>query len=160
MVTHFNPTTTIKEAVSGKEALYQAISKMLPGAHNLYLAMRADGSFKSITVRTVGGQSTPGESLVEVGKHQTSHTLDDVEGTLIGFRSPQYMQGISVAGDHLHFISKSRSQGGHVLAFEAHGELELKVAAIWNVHLELPRDADFNEATLAADRKSLARVEG
>lgn len=160
MVTNFRPTVSIKEAASGKEALYHAISKMLPGAHNLYLAMRADGGFKSITVRTVGGQSRPGEGLVEVGKHQTSHTLENIEGTLIGFRSPQYMQGISVAGDHLHFISTNRSQGGHVLAFEADGELDLKAAAIWNIHLELPRNTDFNEAQLAADRKSLARVEG
>lgn len=160
MATHFKPTITVKMLIPGKDALFDILSKIVPGAHNLYLAMRMDGIFKSITVRTVGGQSSPSEGLLDVGKHQVSHTLENVEGTLIGFRSPQYMQGISVAGDHLHFISTARSLGGHVLAFEAEAEVELKVAAIWKIHLELPQDTDFNNAYLAADRTALAIVEG
>lgn len=160
MITHFKPTTAIKLTIPGKDALFDVLSKILPEAHNLYLAMRVDGVFKSITVRTVGGQTSPSEGLVDVGKHQVSHTLENVEGTLIGFRSPRYMQGISVAGDHLHFISAARSQGGHVLAFEAEAKLELKATVIWKVHLELPRHPDFNNANLAADRAAIADVEG
>ncbi len=160
MVTQFKPTIAVKMLIPGKDALFHILSKIVPGAHNLYLAMRVDGLFKSITVRTVGGQNSPSEGLLDVGKHQVSHTLENVEGTLIGFRSPRYMQGISVAGDHLHFVSTVRSRGGHVLGFEAEAEAELKVAAIWKIHLELPRDADFNNADLAADRAALAVVEG
>jgi len=160
MITQFQPTASAKKAISGKPALYDAISSMFPDAHNLYLAMRVDGYFNLVTFRTVGGQSKPGEGLVEVGKHQTTHEKQNIKGTLIGFRSPKYMQGISVAGDHLHFISSDRSLGGHVLSVRADDELDIKAAPIWNIHIELPRDADFNEAKLAAERESLAGVEG
>src|SRR5579871_6641463 len=84
MVTHFKPTITVKMLIPGKNALFDILSKVVPGAHNLYLAMRMDGFFKCITVRTVGGQSTPSEGLLDVGKNQVSHTLENVEGTLIG----------------------------------------------------------------------------
>ncbi|HET9184774.1 MAG TPA: acetolactate decarboxylase, partial [Solirubrobacterales bacterium] len=39
----------------------------------------------------------------------------DVEGTMLGFRFPTYVEGIEVAGYHLHFISADRGRGGHVL---------------------------------------------
>jgi len=160
MITQFRQTMSTKRAISGKPELYDTISNMLPEAHNLYLAIRVDGAFNLVTYRTVGGQSKPGEGLVEVGKHVTAHEEQNIKGTLIGFRSPKYMEGISVAGDHLHFISNDRSVGGHVLSIEADEELDIKVAPIWNVRIELPRDADFNEAKLAVDRESLAGVEG
>ena len=34
---------------------------------------------------------------------------------MLGFRFPAYVEGIEVAGYHLHFISADRSRGGHVL---------------------------------------------
>jgi alpha-acetolactate decarboxylase len=57
MVTHFKPTIAVKIVIPGKDALFDILSKIVPGVHNLYLPMRVDGVFKSITVRTVGGQS-------------------------------------------------------------------------------------------------------
>ena len=34
---------------------------------------------------------------------------------MLGFRFPAYVEGIEVAGYHLHFVSDDRSRGGHVL---------------------------------------------
>ena len=42
--------------------------------------------------------------------------LADVEGTMVGFRFPDYSEGIEVSGYHLHFITADRTRGGHVLA--------------------------------------------
>lgn len=162
MTTHFKPTQTIDAVLADKADLYGLLSFILPEAHNIYLAIRVTGVFKSVTVRTVGGQSTPHEGLSEVGKHQTSHTFEEpMEGTIIGFRSPAYMQGVSVAGDHLHLISADRTRGGHLLALASEGEVKVEVAPIAKFHLELPvHDEEFNEAELKGDADGIAAVEG
>src|SRR5206468_762895 len=41
--------------------------------------------------------------------------LVDVEGTMVGFRFPDYGEALEVSGYHLHFITADRSRGGHVL---------------------------------------------
>lgn len=162
MATHFEPAHTATAVLADKADLFGFLSFLLPEAHNLYLAVRITGVFKSVTVRTVGGQSKPHEGLAEVGKHQTSHTFEEpMEGVIVGFRSPDYMQGVSVAGDHLHFLSKDRTRGGHLLALASEGEVNVEVAPISKFHLELPvHDEDFNEAGLKGDGAGIAAVEG
>ncbi|KAM0426564.1 hypothetical protein ACHAPT_008256 [Fusarium lateritium] len=161
MVTRFEPTTTISRPLQNKDTLAQALSQLLPGIKNHYLAFRVDGVFKSVTVRTVGGQQSPGESLAELGKRQASHSFEQVRGSIIGFRSPAFMQGISVAGDHLHFISENRDSGGHVLALESDDDVTIAAAPITAVNLQLPSDDEkFNQAELARDDKGIAAVEG
>ncbi|RGP78796.1 alpha-acetolactate decarboxylase [Fusarium longipes] len=161
MVTDYQPKTTIAKELNTKDSLAQVLSELLPGTTNHYLAFRVEGTFKSVTVRTVGGQQSPGESLAELGKRQASHTFSNIQGAIIGFRSPAFMQGISVAGDHLHFLSASKDVGGHILAVEGDGELKISGAPITAVNLQLPSEDDaFNKAKLARDDEGIAAVEG
>ncbi|KAF4457095.1 alpha-acetolactate decarboxylase [Fusarium austroafricanum] len=161
MITHFEPTATALKQIPSKDSLTETLSQLLPGTKNHYLAYRVEGIFKSVTVRTVGGQQSPGESLAELGKRQASHTFNDIEGTIIGFRSPAFMQGISVAGDHLHFLAANRESGGHVLALEGDGDLEINAARIAAFNLQFPsEDNAFNQAKLVRDDEGIAAVEG
>jgi alpha-acetolactate decarboxylase len=71
------------------------------------------------------------------------------------------MQGISVAGDHLHFLAANRKSGGHVLSIESDGDLEISAAPITAVNLQLPNgDEAYNQAKLARDDDGIAAVEG
>lgn len=162
MITHFEPTQSTEAVLSDKADLFAILSFLLPEAHNLYLAIRISGVFRNVTVRTVGGQTKPHEGLAEVGAHQTSQTFEEsIEGTIIGFRSPAYMQGVSVAGDHLHFISADKKKGGHLLGLASDGEVKVEVAPVSKFHLELPvHDEEFNEASLTGDSAGIAAVEG
>ncbi|KAF5565886.1 alpha-acetolactate decarboxylase [Fusarium napiforme] len=161
MITDFKPTVTASKQIPSKDSFTEALSQLLPATNNHYLVYRVEGRFKSVTVRTVGGQQSPGESLAELGKRQASHTFHDINGTIIGFRSPAFMQGISVAGDHLHFLGATRDSGGHVLALEGDGDLEVSAARIAAVNLELPTDDDaYNQAKLVRDDEGIAAVEG
>ncbi|KAI7778540.1 alpha-acetolactate decarboxylase [Diaporthe eres] len=160
-ITRFKPETTARAAVPSKEELNGVVSGLVPGSKNHHLAMRLDGLFKSITVRTAAGQTEPRQPMIEVGKNQVAFSFENVRGTLVGFRQPHYMQGIGIAGDHLHFITEDRQRGGHVLALESHGELEVKAAQMFKMTLELPNgDEEFNEAPLLGDHKDLELVEG
>jgi acetolactate decarboxylase len=60
-----------------------------------------------------------------------------VDGTLAGFRLPDYDQGISVAGYHLHFLDDNRSQGGHALDFQMTSG-DVHICTLSELHLSLP----------------------
>ncbi|KAF9877086.1 alpha-acetolactate decarboxylase [Colletotrichum karsti] len=162
MVTRFRPTTTIKASFDDKKGLFEHLSHDFPDSKNFFLAIRIEGVFKNVTTRTAGGQSKPGESMVVVGANQASHTFaEPIRGTVVGFRSPQYAHGINVAGDHLHFITEDRKQGGHILALGTDGEVEISAAQISEWRIELPtNDPEFNKAKLEMDSEGINKVEG
>lgn len=86
----------------------------------IFYAVRADGVFKTIRVRSCDRQSKPYRPLAEVTKSQHEHTYENVRGTLVGFWTPPLVPGsLSVPGFHLHFISDDRKQGGHLLDFQS-----------------------------------------
>jgi alpha-acetolactate decarboxylase len=161
-VTRFAPTTTRTCTLPSKDALHALLSSLLPdAAHNHFMAVRVTGVFARVTVRTVGGQTYPHEPLGDVGKHQASHSFEAVRGTVFGFRSPAYAQGLSVAGDHLHFITEDRLRGGHLLSLVAEEEVCVEAGAVWKLHLELPRgDREFSQAKLESDAEGIKTVEG
>lgn len=123
--------------------------------------MKLEGVFKTVTVRTAAGQKEPRQGLLQIGKDQVSFTFENVRGTLVGFRQPHYLQGVGIAGDHLHFITEDRKRGGHVLALESDGEVEIQTAQMYTMTLELPKgDEEFNEAELIGNHDDLVTVEG
>lgn len=81
------------------------------------VAIRVDGRFPSIKVRSVPRQSPPYRPLAEViTRDQAIFDLKDAEGTLVGFRFPPTAAGVNVPGYHFHFLTADRRRGGHVLA--------------------------------------------
>jgi acetolactate decarboxylase len=85
------------------------------GQKNNFLAVRVDGRFAAITLRSVHRQEPPYRPLVEVAEGQSLWTRDEMSGTLVGVRSPAWVGGLNVPGYHWHFLSDDRTLGGHVL---------------------------------------------
>lgn len=50
--------------------------------------------------------------------------LSDVVGTMVGFRFPDYVEGIEVGGYHLHFIDEAHERGDPELAAATHDALD------------------------------------
>ena len=122
-------------------------------------AIRVDGHFEYVRTRSVPRQRKPYPPLAEVVAHQPTFELRDVSGSLVGFRFPDYAQGLNVAGDHLHFITAERDAGGHVLEFRlARGELLVDSEA--DLRLELPPGVDLPAPdTTAKKREAVDRIE-
>jgi acetolactate decarboxylase len=120
----------------------------LIGSQNLMYAIRISGRFSQLSTRTVMAQTRPYPPLIEATEGQAESRCTDVTGTLAGFRLPDYDQGISVAGYHLHFLDDNRSQGGHALDFQM-SRGEARVCTLSELHLSLPRTPDFLAAKLA-----------
>ncbi|GMK58676.1 hypothetical protein CspeluHIS016_0601180 [Cutaneotrichosporon spelunceum] len=161
MVTRFAPTTTTTAHISAKDGVDALLDSLAPEARNTHLAFRLDGAFRRITCRTAEGQCFEGEGLTAVVGRQASITLGPARGTVVGFRAPEFLQGVAVAGVHMHFIDDARCAGGHVLALETEGEVRVQVAEIWRSVIDLPRgDRQFNEAPMKLDAEGIRRAEG
>ena len=104
-------------------------------------ALRVDGHFEYVRARSVPRQQKPYPPLAEVAKRQHVFMLEDVPGTLVGFRFPDYAQGINVAGYHLHFVSDDRTCGGHVLDCRLRAGV-LAIDHSSELHVELPVGVD------------------
>ena len=79
------------------------------------LAIKIEGTFKSILSRSV--KKVPDESvtLSEIVANQTKFNFSNIEGTVIGFWYPQYFDGLNFPGFHLHVLLDDLSGGGHLL---------------------------------------------
>jgi acetolactate decarboxylase len=109
---------------------------------NLFNAVRVDGIFDEVHTRTVQRQVKPFPPLTEATKHQAEKLFTNVEGTLAGFRSPTYAQGIGVAGFHLHFLRQDKRAGGHALDYRLRAG-KVQVCTVRDLRVELPTSAEF-----------------
>ncbi|GAM91170.1 hypothetical protein ANO11243_092170 [Dothideomycetidae sp. 11243] len=160
VATHFEPQRTIRQGLTSKAGVEAVLRQHSGKAGNLFISFRITGRFSKMRCRSVGGQMYPHQPLSEVGETQTERTFHDIEGVIVGIRSPKSWQGVSVAGEHMHFIDNDRNKGGHVLELCADGEVEFGLAVISHLHVELPTSDGFNEAGLATDDSGLHKVEG
>src|SRR6056297_2413855 len=98
-------------------ALKRTINSRFPN-QNLFYAIQITGKFRNMKTRSVPGQEKPYPPLKEVTRNQPEFNMRNISGTIVGFRCPPYVKGIKVPGYHLHFISRDKEKGGHVLEFE------------------------------------------
>jgi acetolactate decarboxylase len=126
----------------------------------LCYAVRFDGRFERVHARSVPRQRRPYPRFSQVAARQVEFDLDGLAGTLVGFRFPDYAQGLNVPGYHLHVISEDRSRGGHVLDCRVL-EGRIRVDHSSRLHMELPAGVEWTEPdTSAAKHDLIAGTEG
>ena len=149
VVTEFEPT--VEATLAGPldhEGLLAGLDELIPDAASS-CAIRLDGTFEFVRARSVPRQEPPYRPLTEVVVEQHVFELDDVTGTMVGFRFPAYVEGIEVSGYHLHFVSEDRTRGGHVLASGSSG-VRVRLDPSNDLHIELPPRVDLADPDLAA----------
>jgi acetolactate decarboxylase len=140
------------------DRLLAEIDRRIP-ANVASCALRIDGRFESVKARSVPRQEPPYRPLTEVVEAQHVFELMGVDGTMLGFRFPEYAEGIEVAGWHIHFISEDRRRGGHVLDSRA-GTAHIQLDPSGELHVELPPGIDLADPEAAkATHAAIDRVE-
>lgn len=91
-----------------------AVDARLPTT-NAFYAVRMEGTWDVVTARTYKMQTRPYPPLGQAAADTFAFTA--VEGTMVGFRQPSYADSLGVPDYHLHFITRDRQRGGHVLGF-------------------------------------------
>jgi acetolactate decarboxylase len=82
---------------------------------NTYYAVKITGEYAYLKARSPPKQSAPYPPLADALKNQSVFEFQNVAGTMVGFWSPLYVNGLSTPGWHFHFITADRTHGGHVL---------------------------------------------
>ena len=135
-------------------AFLRALDARLPSGTPA-CALRVDGDFERVELRSVARQP-PGTSLAEAARQQHAFELRDVSGTLVGFRFPDYAQGLEVAGYHLHFADAARRRGGHVLACRP-ARVQVALDPEGDLHVELPPGIELGPPDRSADERARIR---
>jgi acetolactate decarboxylase len=150
VVVDFNPQVSMPIAAGQSLERLQAELDAQPYSASRVLAVRIDGRFQSIQVRSEPKQTPPYRPLAEVIKEkQVVNTFTEVDGTLIGFRFPAATSSVNVAGWHFHFLTSDKARGGHVLTLTT-GAGRALVQEISDLRIHLPAQAPAPSASAEA----------
>jgi acetolactate decarboxylase len=131
----------------------------LRDSENFFYAMKVHGLFEYVRARAVC-RTHEGVPLVQAAAVQPEFEFHNVEGTLVGFWTPEYARTLNVPGYHLHFLSDDHRCGGHLLGC-AGTNLRLQMQREGTYQVALPETEDFLKADLRRDPAAdLAKAEG
>lgn len=110
---------------------------------HLVAAIRIDGLFADVLMRSEPRQSPPYPKLSTVLEHEARFEFPTWSGTLVGFRFPDVSDGIVIPGLHLHGVSADRLSGGHC----HHATMTRATMRIWvddvDVRIPYPHLGDY-----------------
>jgi len=150
VVTFFevDKTATSNEAMDCDQ-LKATVDGLLP-TENIPYAVKISGKFSYIKTRSVPSQTKPYLPLLKVLETQPTFEFNDVEGTIIGFRLPAYMDVANSPGYHFHFLNAEKTAGGHLLACQPQ-EVEIQIDYTDRWHTQLPADSDFYNVDISSE---------
>lgn len=85
---------------------------------NIFYVVRMDGHVDYVNTRTGPKMEKPYPNLAKTVEYHVTCEMEDVDGTFVGFWMPAYVKGFNISGIHLHFITKDRTLGGHMVDFK------------------------------------------
>jgi acetolactate decarboxylase len=150
VVTHFEADQTVSftEPIDC-EQLKAQLDSLLP-TENIPYAIKISGTFNTMQTRSVPRQEKPYKTLLEVLETQPMFEFQAVEGVMLGFRLPSYMEVVNAPGYHFHFINADRTAGGHVLDCQVQNVvIEIDHTDEW--HVVLPGDDAFYQVELSTE---------
>lgn len=147
VVTFFEEDTTIMlDSLLDYNSLEKFLDNKLP-TENLIYAIKIEGLFKYVRTRSVPAQEKPYLPLAEVVKTQAEFEFHNEKGIMVGFRLPEFINGINIPKYHLHFITEDRRGGGHLLECET-DRVKIDVDFTGELFVSLPQIKEFYDADL------------
>ncbi len=140
LTTQFEGDTEDRFGKVAETDFEHAVLDLVP-SNNLMYSIRIEGRFDYVRARSVPKMSNY-LPLAEIAKLQTVFEFTDIEGTIVGFYTPNFLAGVHLPGLHLHFITKDRTRGGHLLGASPR-EATVKLQHAPSVELGLPLTFDF-----------------
>ncbi len=137
-----------------QRAMLAAVAAMLP-SRNIFHALRIEGRFDYVKTRAVAKQDKS-VGLEAAAREEPVFEFHDVEGTIVGFFTPDYLRGVNVPGYHLHFITADRSAGGHMLDCRTR-DVTIKIHHTPEFELGTPGTEEFLKADLSRDQTAAIR---
>ena len=141
-VTFFKIDTTIElKTPQTLQQIKKVIDAAVPSINYLY-AVKISGLFQKVKTRSVPKQQQPFPDLAPVIKNQVTFEKESINGTVIGFKMPEFIDGVNVKDFHFHFLSDDKNFGGHLLDLIIEkGKIEIGI--IKEFRCQLPSTKNF-----------------
>ncbi len=148
-VTFFNPTI---QADLDHETQYirflEWLNNLLPSP-NIFYAIRIDGEFSHVRAHSVPRQANY-RPMAEVEADQRSFSFENIQGTLAGIYTPEFMSALSFPGHHLHFLSSDLQSGGHLVSCTPR-RARARIQLIHRLELNMPMTRDYLKLNFHGD---------
>ncbi|MFA4922830.1 MAG: acetolactate decarboxylase [Ignavibacteriaceae bacterium] len=154
VVTFFRSDTTLEITNPQTfQQIKQIIDAAVPSENYLY-AVKISGEFNKVKTRSVPKQQKPFPDLASVIKDQATFEKKTVSGTVIGFKLPEFIDGVNVKDFHFHFLSTDKNFGGHLLdlAIEK-GKIEIGI--IKEFRCQLPSTENYTKTKFVKEESYL-----
>jgi acetolactate decarboxylase len=153
VICFFSPIKDLKiNTLSNFEEIKKTINEIVP-TNNIFYAIKITGQFKKIELRSINKQNK-NTNIEDVARNAKYFNHSNLQGTIVGFKSPPYIERIGVKGYHFHFIDKNYEYGGHVIDFEL-SEGNILIDIKHNMHLRLSNTNKFYKLNLEQHKHGL-----
>lgn len=153
MVNFFQPDEkiTIGNGVT-KESLFHLLDSVLKNVNGLY-AIHISGKFSYIKTRAFppvqAHDHTPLAAMLPL---QHFFEFNNVNGDLIGYRLPSFMDNTNISGYHFHFLSASKDAGGHIIDLKA-DNLTIEIDTLDSYTVKVPSTNDYQQFDFKKNRE-------
>ena len=129
------------------KGLKEYLLTMMPRKKSFY-AIKVSGIFDSLNARTFLSQAKPYPEVNQVLKTQTEFKFTNTEGILIGFYTPEFLEGIGIPGFHFHYLSQDKTRGGHVIDLNVNS-VTIEFIEIPILQIVFPKNAEYQDSDLS-----------
>ncbi|WP_394833770.1 acetolactate decarboxylase [Pendulispora rubella] len=151
VMTFFRPERTLRiQGPLTHQELEKRLDAELDPQRRIY-AVRIRGRFVHVEAGNGEPQEKPYRPLDEVLREYRWHDHVATQGTLVGFRCPEYLRRFDRVGYHFHYLSDDKKAGGHVNAY-AVDDVEVAIQELSGFTVDTPEHGDFYGADLATLR--------
>jgi acetolactate decarboxylase len=149
----------VRRRVAGldREGIIAVVEDIVPDPQAV-VAVRLEGTFERVLVRSVPAQSPPYRPYAEVcATDEVRWFHERFSGVFVGFRFPDIDGGDVIGGLHLHGLDDARSTGGHNHELVVEDAL-LTVSTSHEVALALPDRSMLDLLELPAEIRAVQRA--
>lgn len=157
-VHHFTADTLVHlHGPLDRDALFAALDALMPERNGMY-GVRVSGKFTTIQTRAFPAVTdVPAPALASIMDRQVLFDLENIEGTLVGYRLPAYVEGLNFPGYHFHFLSADTQKGGHMVEVVFEGGT-VEIDRVHGYAVQLPDSKAFDDFDFGTDRGAEART--
>ncbi|PSL46193.1 acetolactate decarboxylase [Chitinophaga niastensis] len=135
--------------------LYKYLDSLLENKNGIY-AIHIKGTFETLKTRAFPSPAKPYQPLAEMLDKQHFFTFEHIDGDLIGYRLPLYLEALSIHGYHFHFLADKKDAGGHIIDFVIK-DATIEINTLNHYAMVLPDSNEFKQFDFQKDRKEELR---
>jgi acetolactate decarboxylase len=135
-----------------KAGLYKYLDSLLTDQNGMY-AIHIKGNFNYVKTRAFPPvDNKPYLPLADMLGKQHFFEFNGIQGDLVGYRLPSFMEGAHISGYHFHFLSDKKDAGGHIIDLRTN-DITIEIDKLDSYTVDLPQNADFSQFDFKKDRK-------